>query len=133
MTRDRVGLMLLRCIASMCRQLTKCTRNVCTPDMKFAWRTALSHVKSVFVQLNVCVRSGLHSFFVRKKALYVRPLDRKQVETIKQSTKTPIKAFHMTVGWCVIGGSSKVTRLRTWLWWPFIFIFSHVSIPHLFI
>ena len=61
--------MLLCCIAALH------SRNVRKPDMKFGWRTALSHVKSVFVHPNVCVRSGLRSFFVRTQALYIRPMD----------------------------------------------------------
>ena len=61
----------------MCRQLTKCTRNVRTPAMKFAWRPTLFHVKSVSVHPNSGVRSGVRSFFVRTQVLYMRPLERR--------------------------------------------------------
>ncbi|KAL2092964.1 hypothetical protein ACEWY4_010276 [Coilia grayii] len=42
--------------------------------MKFAWRPALFHVKSVSVHPNSGVGSGVRSFFVRTQVLYMRPL-----------------------------------------------------------
>ena len=91
MTREWVHLKLLRCIASMCRQLTKCTRNVRTPAMKFAWRPALFHVKSVSVHPNSGVGSGVRSFFVRTQVLYMRPLNIKELLELVQAISRRIQ------------------------------------------
>ena len=66
-------LIMSRPNASMCRQLTKCSRNVRTPDMTFAWSTFSRRV-SLCPKSNVCARSGVRRFLVRMRALYTRPV-----------------------------------------------------------
>ena len=106
MTREWVHLKLLRCIASMCRQLTKCTRNVRTPAMKFAWRPALFHVKSVSVHPNSGVGSGVRSFFVRTQVLYMRPL----VSLNKRSSDYVFADLPKRASEQVCGGKCPSTR-----------------------